>query len=97
MCNATEIKTDFGCLPLDPANFTGSLYTIGLGLVGGVGILFMIMGAYIVLSSQGDPSNIAKGKRYITYSIIGILMALFGYAFYQIIAVDILNLPGFQK
>ena len=91
------INTDFDCLSKDPIELTGSLYTIGLGLVGGVGILFMIIGAYIILSSQGDPSKVAKGKEYITYSIIGILLALFGYAFYQIIAVDILNLPGFSR
>ncbi len=94
---ATCIQTDFSCLAKDPIQFTGALYSIGLGLVGGVGILFMIIGAYMVLSSQGDPTKVAKGREYITYSIIGILLALFGYAFYQIIAVDILKLPGFSK
>jgi len=97
MCTLTEIQTDFGCLPKDPAQFTGSIYSIGLGLVGGVGILFMIIGAYTVLSSQGDHNKLVKGKSYIVYSIVGILLALFGYAFYQIVAVDILNLPGFQR
>lgn len=91
------IESDFVCLSKDPIKLTGSLYAIGLGLVGGVGVLFMIIGAYIVLTSQGDPTKVSKGKEYITYSIVGILLALFGYAFYQIIAVDILKLPGFSN
>jgi len=94
---AACIATDFACLAKDPIQFTGALYTIGLGLVGGVGVLFMIIGAYLILASQGDPTKVAKGKEFITYSIIGILLALFGYAFYQIIAVDVLELPGFSR
>src|SRR3989344_1233884 len=94
---AACITTDFACLAKDPIQFTGALYTIGLGLVGGVGVLFMIIGAYLILTSGGDPSKVTKGKEFITYSVIGILLALFGYAFYQIIAVDVLELPGFSR
>lgn len=93
----SELSTDLGCLPKDPVALSGSLYSIGLGLVGGVGILFMVMGAYQILSSAGDPIKIARGKTFIASSIIGIILAVLGMAFYQTVTVDILKLPGFNR
>lgn len=89
-------QTDLGCIPRDPASFASSLYGVGLWLIGGVAMLSIIYGAYLVLSSKGDPIQLQKGKSYIVYAIIGLLLALGGYAFYRIIATDILKIPGFQ-
>ena len=88
--------TDFGCIPNDPAGFTATIYRIGLGMIGGVAILFIIYGGYILLTSQGDPTRLNKGKSYIMYAIIGLLLAVFGYVFIEVIAVDILHIPGFS-
>jgi hypothetical protein len=88
--------TDFGCIPSDnPLQFTSSLYTIGLGFIGGVALLFIVWGGYLVLSSRGNPSQLQKGRDYILYSIIGLILAVGGYAFYHIIAKDVVKLPGF--
>ena len=94
---ASETETELGCIPNNPIGFTKLLYGVGLGLVGGVGLLFIIYGAYLILSSQGDPGQLQKGKSYIVYSIIGIVLAVAGFALYQIISVDVLKLPGFSK
>lgn len=94
---ATETETELGCVPNNPVGATKLLYGVGLGLVGGVGLLFIIYGGYLILSSQGDPTQLRKGKSYITYSIIGIILAIAGFALYQIISVDVLHLPGFSK
>ncbi len=89
--------TDLGCIPSDdPFLFVSKFYGYGLGLIGGVAVLFIIYGGYIVLSSQGNPENLNKGKSYIMYSIIGLLLAIFGYIFVQVIAVDVLKIPGFK-
>jgi hypothetical protein len=89
-------QTDFGCIPSDdPLKFTANLYGIGLGFIGGVALLFIIWGGYLVLSSRGDPSQLQKGRGYIIYSIIGLILAVGGYAFYTIIAKDVVKLPGF--
>ena len=96
-CNLGETETELGCVPNNPIGATKQLYGVGLGLVGGVGLLFIIYGAYLVLSSQGDPTQLQKGKSYIIYSIIGIILAVAGFALYQIISVDVLKLPGFSK
>lgn len=96
-CLPTETATDLGCIPNnDPIQFVAKFYGIGLGIIGGVAVLFIIYGGYIILSSQGNPENLNKGKSYIMYSIIGLLLAIFGYVFVQIIAVDVLKIPGFS-
>lgn len=89
------VQTDLGCIPTDPTGFTTNLYQIGLGLVGLVALLFFIYGAYLVLSSQGDPQKLNSGKNYISYSIIGLVLAVAGYAFYQFVARGVLGIPGF--
>lgn len=84
------------CLANDPARFTTQIYSVALGFIGGVAVLTIIYGAYLILSSQGNPSQLQKGKEYIMYSIIGIVLAVAGFAFYEIIAKDILHIPGFS-
>lgn len=93
-CSASEVKTDLGCIPTDPIGFVAKFYSIGLSLIGGVALLFIIFGGYLVLTSSGNPQQLQKGKSYIFYAIIGLLLAIFGYVFVQII-VDVLHIPGF--
>ncbi len=97
-CDAvTEIQTDFGCFKVGDVNdFTTKLYGIGLGFIGGVALLFIIWGGYLILSSQGDIQKLQRGKSYIVSSILGILLAVGGFIFYQIVAVDVLKLQGFK-
>ncbi|OGH21327.1 MAG: hypothetical protein A2958_00815 [Candidatus Levybacteria bacterium RIFCSPLOWO2_01_FULL_38_13] len=90
------IETDLGCIPKDPFAFVEKFYGIGLGLIGGVALLFIIYGGYLVLTSQGEPIQLEKGKSYIYYSIAGILLAVLGFVFIRVIAVDVLHIPGFQ-
>lgn len=90
------LSTELGCIPTEPIPFVAKFYGIGLGLLGGVAVLFIIYGGYIILSSQGNPQKLNIGKSYILYAIIGLLLAIFGYVFVQIIAVNVLRIPGFS-
>lgn len=90
------VDTDLGCLPTDPVGFVSKSYSIGLGFIGGVALLFIIYGGYLIMTSQGNPAQLARGRSYIFYSIAGILLAIFGYVFIQIVMVDILHIPGFS-
>ena len=95
-CKVTEVKTDFGCVPTDPVGFVAKFYGVGLSIIGGVSVLFIIYGGYLFLTSKGNQLNVEKGKMYITYAIIGLLFAVFGFVFIQLLAVDVLHIPGFQ-
>lgn len=95
VCLPNEIATDFGCLPDDPVAFVGRIYAIGLGVIGLVGLLYIIIGGYYILTSRGDPQQLEKGRSFILNSIIGIFLAIFGFVFIQIVTSDILKIPGF--
>lgn len=92
-----QTNTDFGCIPNDPVLFVQKFYGIGLGLIGGVSILSIIFGGYLILTSQGNQDQLRKGKSYIFYAIGGIVLAIFGFIFVQFILVDTLHIPGFFK
>lgn len=95
-CAIDEVATDLGCLPSDPVGFIQKFYGWGLSLIGLVGLLFLIYGGYHVLTSGGNPDKLQKGKEYIVYSIIGLLLAFFGFVFIQFIAGGVLRIPGFE-
>ncbi len=88
-------NTDLGCLPTDPIQFISNFYIIGLGLIGGVSLLFIIIGGYTILASRGNANQVNVGKSYIFYAIAGLLLAIFGYLFIEVLLVDILHIPGF--
>lgn len=88
--------TDLGCIPYDPAAFAGKFYGIGLSLIAGTSLLFLIFGAYLIMTCRGDKGQLATGKSYIYYAIIGLLLAIFGFVIIQVIIVDILKIPGFS-
>lgn len=95
-CVAGEINTDFGCVPSDPVGFVEKFYGIGLGFIGAVALLSMIIGGYYVMTSSGNVEQLERGKSFIFYSIAGLLLAVFGFVFIQIITGQILRIPGFN-
>lgn len=89
--------TDLGCIPNDPVGFAVKFYGIGLGIIGGVTLLAIIYGGYFFITSQGNPSRLEKGKSYVFYAVIGLLLAIFGFVFMEVVVVDILRIPGFNR
>lgn len=95
-CRINEVRTDFGCMPDDPVGFITKFYGVGLTLIGGVAVLFLIYGGYNIMTSSGRVDRLQKGKEYIFYSIMGLLLAIFGFVFIEFIAGNILHIPGFE-
>lgn len=95
-CALNEIATDFGCFPNDPVGFAQKFYGVGLGFIGGIALLALIYGGYIIMTSRGDPQRVNNGKSYIYYAIAGLMLAIFGFVFIQVVMVDILHVPGFS-
>ena len=95
-CDLTkEFETDFGCVPADPTGFTSRIYAIGLGLIGGAALLSVMYGGYLVMSSRGNRDQLIKGRSYIFSAIAGMVLAIVGFALYQVIARDVVRIPGF--
>lgn len=95
-CPKNEVLTDFGCFPTDPPGLVQKIYPIGLSFIGGVALIFLIIGAYLILTSQGNPDQIRNGKTFIYYALGGLFLAIFGYVFISVVVVDILRVPGFN-
>lgn len=93
--NSNCKQTDLGCIPEDPVGFVQKFYGIGLGFIGMVALLFFIIGGYFILTSQGDPDDLSKGKSFIFYSIAGLLLAVFGFLFFEVVT-GVLRIPGFE-
>lgn len=83
--------------PLPFHELISKLFGCGVSLVGGVAILFIIYGGFLLLTSKGDPSRIRMGKEYVTYAIVGLLLAIFSFVLVEVIGVTIFQLPGFGQ
>lgn len=94
-CAQNEVNTDFGCVPNDPIGFVEKFYGIGLSIIGMVSLLYLIIGGYFILTSQGSPEKLQKGREYILYAILGLVLAVFGFLFVQIVT-GVLQIPGFS-
>lgn len=90
-------QTELGCLPNDPIAFAGKFYGIGLSIIGAVAIVSIVYGGYVLMTSRGNPEQLQKGKSYIVYSIVGLLLAIFGVALMQVVTIDVFQIPGFSR
>ncbi|MBI2036288.1 hypothetical protein HYT17_01550 [Candidatus Microgenomates bacterium] len=74
--------------------FAGKFFGCGVSLVGGIALLFIIYGGYVLMTSSGDPNRLRIGKEYITYSIVGLVLAILAVVILNVIGTDILKIPG---
>jgi len=60
---------------------------------GAVAILFIIIGGVEILTAYGNEEKITKGKKTVTFAVVGLLIALLSYAIVTIISSINLNSP----
>jgi hypothetical protein len=88
------VWTAIGCLHFDPKTLVNDSLKIGIGIGGGLALLLMIYGAFLVATSAGDPEAAQKGKEVFGGAIAGLLFIIFSAVILKIIGVDILQIPG---
>lgn len=88
-------KTAIGCVHTNPAEFVKDLMKFVIGIGGGLAFLMMLLGAYQMLSSAGNPETLKAGQDRLTSAVIGLLFIIFTVLLLQIIGLDILAIPGF--
>jgi hypothetical protein len=71
------------------------LIRIGLMIGGGVALLIILAGSFILSASQGDPKKTSEAKEMITSAIIGLVFIILSVSILQLIGVQILRIPGF--
>ena len=91
------IWTALGCIPTNLSDILKNyIFTYGIGIAGGIAFLLMLFGAFTVMTSAGNPENVAKGKEMITSALTGLLIIIFSVFILRLIGVDILRIPGFR-
>ncbi|MBI2335026.1 hypothetical protein HYU96_04480 [Candidatus Daviesbacteria bacterium] len=60
------IKTAIGCIHTNPADLVQDVLKFGLGIGGGLAFLMMLLGAFQMLTSAGNPETLQAGRERLT-------------------------------
>jgi len=93
--NTPEINTALGCVPVESSSFTSWILGWLFGIAGGIAFLLMVYGFILVATSGGDEKKVAAAKETITSAIVGLLVCVFAVFILRLVAINILNIPGF--
>jgi hypothetical protein len=91
----TAVDTAIGIISTDPPEFVKNIFTIVLGLAGGIALLMIIIAGYKFMTSAGNPEALKGATEQLTSAIVGLLFIILSFVILQIIGVDILRIPGF--
>ncbi|OGD62283.1 hypothetical protein A2160_00620 [Candidatus Beckwithbacteria bacterium RBG_13_42_9] len=89
------IETAIGCIPATPQGFIGKFLEIAIFIGGGIAFLIMSWGAFLLITSQGNPEQIKNGQDTFVSAGAGLLFIIFAVFILRLIGVDILKIPGF--
>lgn len=97
-CGAGDsgVQTAIGCIHTNPAEFAKDILKFAIGIGGGLAFLMMLLGAFQMLTSAGNPDSLKAGQDRLTSAVIGLLFVIFAVLFLQIIGANILGLPDFK-
>ncbi|MBU1000628.1 pilin [Patescibacteria group bacterium] len=98
-CGTSEdpgFNTAIGCIRTNLSSLVNDFLTFIIGISGGLAFLMMLLGAFQMLTSAGNPETINTGRERLTSAIIGLLFVIFTVLLLQIIGADILSIPGFK-
>ncbi|KKT30187.1 MAG: hypothetical protein UW41_C0021G0018 [Candidatus Collierbacteria bacterium GW2011_GWC2_44_18] len=94
------IDTALGCIStsVDATgdSFFTSVIKIAVGLGGGLALILMLFGVFIITTSAGIPDKLKEGQEIITSAISGLIFIILSVFLLRLIGVDILGLPGLK-
>lgn len=91
------VNTAIGNISTEPAGFVRSIFSLVLGLSGGIALILIILAGYKLISSQGNPEKTTAARDQLVSAITGLLFIIVSFVLLQVIGVDILKIPGFSK
>lgn len=66
-------------------------------IVGGVAFLYLIYGSFVIVSSQNNPEKLNYGRRLVYGAIIGLVFSLMSVLIVNLLANQVLKIPGFGE
>ena len=95
-CGTGGIDTAIGCIPVgSPKAFTIFILKWALGLGGLIAMLFIVYAGFLIMTSSGNPKQVAAGKELLTASVSGLGLLILAAFLLNFIGVSVLGLPGF--
>ncbi len=91
------VYTAIGCIPTQPGPLIEGVLRFALAAGGGIGLLTMIAGSLQMITSNGSPDSVKKGREKFQSAVVGLLFIIFSVLLMQVIGIDILALPGFSR
>ncbi|MDH7475981.1 MAG: pilin [Microgenomates group bacterium] len=90
------INTNLGDFtqPYAAASLTKKLLDLIFGIAGGVAFLYLIYGAFLILTSQSNPERLEQGKSRVYGAIVGLIFVLFIVFIINFIVQQVLRLPS---
>jgi len=90
------INTAIGCIPTDigSGGLISSILRLAVGLGGGIALVLMLYGTFIITTSAGIPDKLKAGREIITSAIVGLIFIILSIVIMEFIGVQILGLPG---
>ncbi len=77
------------------AGVVQTLLNLIFSAVGGIAFLYLLYGAFLVLTSQADPERLNQGKRVVYGAVIGLIFTITSVFLINFIASGVLKIPGF--
>lgn len=86
-----EVSADEIGIPVVNAdgNTLNGILSQVFGLVGALAFLFLIIGAFKYVTSDGDASQVKQAKDTMLYSVIGLIIAVSAYAIIQFVSTEV--------
>lgn len=92
--DVVKLFTAVGCLRIDERGLVADLVKLLLGVAGGVALLTILASAFLIATSQGDPSRVKQARELMTAAVAGIFFMIFSVITLQFVGVEILQIPG---
>lgn len=90
-----QVNTSFGNFSTDPGGFILRVFGILISVSGGIALILIMRAGYKIMTSRGNPEGIKEGREQIVAAIVGLMFLIFSFVFLQVIASDLLKIPGF--
>jgi hypothetical protein len=97
--------TQLGCINTSLSSFSDPAASGGVlnfllnrfifPIAGALAFIFIVYGSFLLVTAQGSSEQIARGRLILTGAIIGLIFTLSAVLLIQIIANNILKIPGF--
>ncbi len=92
----TSVNTAIGEIGTSPEAFIKSIFSLILGVSGGIALLLIIYSGYQLMAARGNPEALQAARDQLIAAIIGLVFIIFSLVILQVIGVNILKIPGFN-